>query len=389
MPRVSDRESMDSNESIAMWDRDGTAARVVGAGHRAITGRGDLAWIGSHAARSSDPRSGATAAVAAIEAALVSEGLELSDLVRIGAYHPATGDPARVREAIREALPEDCRPVLQVLGVRDPALPGAAVVIDATAARGQRSTVGDGAFPAAVRVGDRIWVAGVTGTGGGILDQTRGAIATLQSLADAAGCALDDCVKMNISYIGDGSEADWEPTAKLRGAMFREPAAAATGVPFPRLADGALTQLETLSVAGSAGRRRHGWPDGHWDWPIHLPWKHACRAGDLVTIGGQVSLRGQGEVVDPGDLARQTATALANIDRALATVDGRMSDVVQVTAFFEGTASDLETVLAQTRTAFGADPPPIVPISLPYLAYREMVVEIEVIALVAGDDARG
>jgi hypothetical protein len=36
---------------------------------------------------------------------------------------------------------------------------------------------------------------------------------------------------------------------------------------------------------GAAGTRQHGWPDGHWDWPIHLPWKHGCRAGDLVTVG--------------------------------------------------------------------------------------------------------
>jgi enamine deaminase RidA (YjgF/YER057c/UK114 family) len=206
-------------------------------------------------------------------------------------------------------------------------------------------------------------------------------IAGLRAIAAEAGAALDDCVKINISYVGEGTEAEWEPTAKLRGAAFHEPAAAATGIPYPRLADGALTQFEMLSVAGSTGTRRHGWPDGHWDWPIHLPWKHACRAGDLVTIGGQVSLRGQGVVVHPGNLGAQTATALVNIDRALATVGARMSDVTQVTAFFAGSPKDLETILAQTRMAFGDTPPPIVPVPLPYLAYHEMVVEIEVIAM--------
>jgi hypothetical protein len=58
-----------------------------------------------------------------------------------------------------------------------------------------------------------------------------------------------------------------------------------------------------------------------------------------------------------------------------------MSDVVQVTAFYEGSPADLETVLAGTRTAFGRRPPPIVPVPLPHLAYRDMVVEIEVIAV--------
>ncbi len=51
-----------------------------------------------------------------------------------------------------------------------------------------------------------------------------------------------------------------------------------------------------------------------------------------------------------------------------------------MTAFFEGSPTDLETILTQTRTAFGMHPPPIVPVPLPFLAYREMVVEIEVIA---------
>lgn len=359
-----------------------SAAEVVGRGHRAAARADELVWVGSHALATRDVRSGAQAAVAAIARALEEERSSVEDLVRVGVYYDQVLDDAEVRRAIRMALPDSARPVVNLLPVREPALPGASLVVDAAAASGPRATFGDGDFPRAVRVGDRIWVGGMRGTGAGVLAQTGDVIARLRSTAAEAGAALDDCVKMNISYVGEGTEADWEPTAKLRGAAFKEPAAAATGIPYPRLAGGAMTQFEMLSIAGSTGTRRHGWPERHWDWPIHLPWKHACRAGDLVTVGGQVSLRGRGEVVDPGDLGRQTATALQNIERALATVDARMSDVTQVTAFFEGSSIDLETILARTRTAFGERPPPIVPVPLPCLAYREMVVEIEVIALV-------
>jgi enamine deaminase RidA (YjgF/YER057c/UK114 family) len=363
------------------WD--GEPAQVVGRGHRASARVHDLAWVGAHALPTQDPQAGARAAVAAIAGALREVGLGLDDLVRVGAYHDMRFDDAEVAHAIRRALPDHVRPVMNQLAVREPALPGAAVIVDAAAAAGgSRKTFGGDAFPLAVRVGDVVWAAGVTGLGAGIMGQTRDVIGRLTAIAAETGAALDDCIKINISYVGDGTEADWEPTAKLRGAAFREPAAAATGIPYPRLRADALTQFETLSVAGSAGTRRHGWPDGHWDWPIHLPWKHACRAGDIVTIGGQVSLRGGGEVVDPDDLGAQTATALDNIDRALATVDAVMADVTQVTAFFEGSPSDLETVLARTRSAFGQPPPPIVPVPLPFLAYRQMVVEIEVIAVV-------
>lgn len=369
-----------SVESMAPPDAR-NAAEVVGRGHRAAARADDLVWVGSHGLATRDIRSGAEAAVAAIAEALDQERSSLENLVRVGVYYDQTLDDAELRRAIRVALPDTARPVATLLPVWEPALPGAALVVDAAAASGPRSTIGDADFPRAVRVGDLTWVGGTRGSGAGILAQTGDVIAGLRSTVAEAGAALDDCVKMNISYVGGGTEADWEPTAKLRGAAFREPAAAATGIPYPRLADGALTQFEMLSVAGSAGTRRHGWPEGHWDWPIHLPWKHACRAGNLVTVGGQVSLRGRGEVVDPGDLGRQTATALRNIERALATVDARMTDVTQVTAFFEGPSADLETVLALTRTAFGDPPPPIVPVPLRYLAYERMVVEIEVIAL--------
>jgi enamine deaminase RidA (YjgF/YER057c/UK114 family) len=362
--------------------------QVVGGGHRTAARADDLVWIGSQAVPTEDLLIGVRGALAGIDEALRTVGAGLEDLVRIGAYHDMRLDGASVREAIRESLPGSARPVVTLLGVRDPAVPGAAVVLDAAAAIGPRTTVGGGSFPSAVRVGDRIWVGGVTGDGRGIVEQTRSVIASLDAIANEAGARLDDCVKMNISYVGDGTEGDWEPTAKLRGAAFTEPAAAATGIPYPRLVGGALTQFEMLSVVGSTGARRHGWPEGHWDWPIHLPWKHACRAGDLVTIGGQVSLRGRGEVVDAGDLGRQTETALRNIERALATVDAEMSDVTQVTAFFEGSPADLETVLGRTRTAFGDRPPPIVPVPLPYLAYRDMVVEIEVIAMAGSQTTR-
>lgn len=358
----------------------GEPAEVVGRGHRAAARANDLVWVGSHAVATPNLRHAAEGSVAAIGRALEAEGSSLDELVRLGAYYDQALDDAEVRQAIRLALPAS-RPVINLLPVRTPALPGAPLVLDAAAVGGAHTAIGKDAFPDAVRVGDRVWVGGTRGTGEGILEQTRDVIARLRSTAAEAGTALDDCVKMNISYMGDGTESDWEPTAKVRGAAFKEPAAAATGIPYPRLPDASVTQFETLSVAGSAGTRRHGWPEGHWDWPIHLPWKHACRAGDLVTVGGQVSLHGKGEVLDPGDLGRQTETALANIERSLASVDARMSDVTLVTAFYEGSPADLETVLARTQTAFGDRHPPIVPVPLPFLAYRDMVVEIEVIAV--------
>jgi enamine deaminase RidA (YjgF/YER057c/UK114 family) len=163
-----------------------------------------------------------------------------------------------------------------------------------------------------------------------------------------------------------------------------EPAAAATGVPVPAFGHReALTSIEVWAARGSSGpplQREHHWPEGHWDWPIHLPWKHGCRCGSLVTVGGQVSLRGSGEVVDPGDLAKQVSTSLANIGRVLGGLDASADDVVRATAFYERRRPADDELLAHALAeAFPSAASLTVP--LPCLAYRDMVVEIEAVAV--------
>jgi len=133
-------------------------AQVVGRGHRAAVRADDLVWVGSHASATRDVHSGARAAVSAIARALDDEGSAVEDLVRIGVYYDQSLGDTEVRRAIRAALPESARPVVNFLPVREPALPGAALVVDAATATGQRRTIGNADFPSAVRVGDGIWV---------------------------------------------------------------------------------------------------------------------------------------------------------------------------------------------------------------------------------------
>ncbi len=41
-----------------------------------------------------------------------------------------------------------------------------------------------------------------------------------------------------------------------------------------------------MSPEGTAAGRQDAWPEGHWDWPVPLPYRHgvtaACRSG----VGG-------------------------------------------------------------------------------------------------------
>jgi enamine deaminase RidA (YjgF/YER057c/UK114 family) len=329
-------------------------------------------------------------AIGDLASALARAGSGLNELVKLDVYYPAGGwREDDLLGEIADALPACPGPAVGALPL--PPLPGLepAVRIEAVAATGERTlTARAGArFATTARAGELVWTSAVTSpeSTGGVVGQTEAVIRELRSLLAAEGASLDDSVKVNIFYVGIGTAEDWEGAARVRGAAVREPAAAATGVPVPAFGQAdVLTSIEVWAARGSSGpplRREHHWPDGHWDWPIHLPWKHGCRCGNLVTVGGQVSLRGFGEVVDPGDLGKQVATSNANIERVLAGLGATASDVVRVTAFYERRRDEDDGLLADALAeAFpGAAS---LPVPLPCLAYRDMVVEIEAVAVV-------
>jgi enamine deaminase RidA (YjgF/YER057c/UK114 family) len=90
-----------------------------------------------------------------------------------------------------------------------------------------------------------------------------------------------------------------------------------------------------------------------------------------------VSLAGSGEVVDPGNMERQTRTAMANVERVLAPFDRGLDDLVRLTAFYEAGAGDPSAHIA---AALGGREATVGLVPLPFLAYRDMVVEIEAVA---------
>ncbi len=54
--------------------------------------------------------------------------------------------------------------------------------------------------------------------------------------------------------------------------------------------------------------RDHVWPEGHWGWPVKLPYKHSVRKGNLIFVGGQVAMDDQGNVHHPYDVAARGAS---------------------------------------------------------------------------------
>lgn len=136
-------------------------------------------------------------------------------------------------------------------------------------------------------------------------------------------------------------------------------------------------------------KKRYAWPQGHWDWPVHVSHKHGVRCGQIIWIGGQVDITESGEVLNSGNLKLQTVNALASFERVLKELDCGFPDLVKLLCFYvdDGTVGE-QAFLEMVAAALPEDArPAITVVPVPYLSYPGMVVEIEGYAMRGTDDA--
>ncbi len=339
-----------------------------------------------------------------VERVLAAYGASLDDMVKLVVFYVDQGDDGRrMLAAIAKRFTGANRPVMTTVAMDALAFPGMRVEIEGYAMRTPagkamaRKVSGAAPWPNAVRCGEMIFTGGTRALdakgkarhpGDGVA-QSKIVMESLGEALGALGAGFDDAVKFNIYYLGKGgSKEEWRQTAVVRASYFNEPGPAATGIPVPRhYPAGVVTEMELMAMLGTDGARlprEHVWPKGHWDWPIHLPYKHGLKCGNRIFVGGQVSMDAKATILDPGDLVKQTRTSMANIAKVLAGFGASLDDVTKVNCFYVGGASE-KTLMAsaQTRFAFYQAPGPCsTGVPLPSLAYDTMVTEIEVVAMV-------
>ena len=346
----------------------------------------------------------------------VLEGLdaEPADLVKLLCFYVNDGsvDETRFLEAVAAELPEAARPAVTAVPVPYLAYPGMMVEIEAYAMRGEdgrplprqyASTPALSPLPArfaqALRCGKMIFVSGqspVDGKGelirpGDIVGQTNQVMKQVGAALAEFGAGFDDVVKVNRWYAGQGTVADFEPAALACARHFLEPGPAATGVPIPRHArPGQEIKIEAVAMLGEDGRhlpRRHSWPDGLWDWHVHLPYKHGLKCEEMIFLGGQVALDQKGNAVRPGELTEQTRQAMAHIGTILRDLGADYEHVCKVTTVYaaDSSADELHANLAIRSSFFSNPGPATTGIPLPKLAYPGMMIEIDVFAMTEPD----
>jgi len=197
----------------------------------------------------------------------------------------------------------------------------------------------------------------------------------------ANGTDIDDVVRLNVFYTGVGSRGDWSEEAGSRASHFTEPGPVATGVPvllLPKKDAQVLVRVIAVKGARENMQREYGWPDKHWDWPYHMPYKHGCNCAGTVFVGGQVALTPDAEVMDPGDLEAQTRTSIDYILSVLNEFALDEDGLLRLTAFFQYQNHESPGIVARAvKDALGGREVPLLLVALPELSYENMVVEIE------------
>ena len=306
------------------------------------------------------------AAMEYIRVILAELDADMADLVKLICFyvHEHDEDRERLLAEVAAALGEGPGPVISLVPLPALAYEGMVVEIEGVAMRGAdgarlaRTASNAGTptplptpFSHALRCGRMLFVGGQTAldSDGGVVEagdliaQSRLVTERIGALLGDLGTGYNDVVKINRYYVAGGTAEEWEGSALAVASYFAEPGPAATGIPIPALfRDGLMISVEVTAVLGEDGGplpRQHAWPQGHWDWPVHLPYKHGVKHGNMVYVGGQVSIDSKGAVIDPGDLVTQTRTSMANIAKVLGEFGLGLDDVVKVTAFYAGNAS--------------------------------------------------
>ena len=349
-----------------------------------------------------------------VESILIDLGAGLNDLVKLVIYFTGDdADEALILELIGKRLSHSTRPVVSTICLPELCYPGMRIELEAVAIDPTlRSSANPEFFrsnklPAlpvqyshVVRCNDLVFTSDMSAidadgslhANGDVIEQTRLMMRKVEQALAMVACTPNQALKLNVFYQGDGTADNWAKPAAIRAGFFPEPGPAATGISVTGFArEGLMTKIAVTAAAVGAVHAtppiRYSWPEGHWDWTTHLPYKHGNRFGDVIHLGGQVALDTNAEVLHPNDIVEQTKIALANIKTILADLGASMDDIVKVTTFYQGNASaeGLHKNLCIRSNAFQTPGPATSGIPVPYLVYENMVIEIEVIAVASAN----
>lgn len=117
-------------------------------------------------------------------------------------------------------------------------------------------------------------------------------------------------------------------------------------------------------------------------WEAKVGYCRALRAGNLVYVTGTAPVADDGTTVAPGDGYRQAKRCLEIVEQALAQVGASLTDVVRTRMYVTDIGRWEEYGRAHAE-AFGEHPPCTTMVEVRALIAQDMLIEIEVDAVLA------
>ncbi len=327
------------------------------------------------------------------EATMGQAGGRLEDVVRSRIYVTDIGLADQAGRALGKYF-RDIRPAATLVQVSRLARPAQLVEIELDAVDGAserarrvssgRPTEEAYGYSRAVRVGERIFIAGTTALNdrgevehpGDAYRQARSTLATIEAALEEAGGRLADLVYTK-TFVTDIRDAGEQRRARLEALGEVWPTATLLGIPALIRAE-MLVEIEGEAIVGAASERRD----------IHAEnerekargYARAVAVGDVVHVSGCTSLDGAGKVRAPGDWAAQFDLCHEAVRAALAAAGATLDDVIR-RRIFSVAAAEQNRPYGEGPAWFADSRPVSMGCRVAALAEPEMLVEIDAVAI--------
>lgn len=120
--------------------------------------------------------------------------------------------------------------------------------------------------------------------------------------------------------------------------------------------------------------------DPGWTWDDRLPLAQAKQVGNTIYVSGQIAYDAAGRLVGEGDMKAQTRQAFENIKSILERAGSGIKDIVKINTYITDRSKFMDMIAARSEV-FGNDPPASTAVVVQALAFPELLIEVEAIAI--------